>query len=73
MAEIDVTIRIDRDKTKELDHIVDRLRDLGLSDVQRQERFGIVHGRLPEAKLAEARAVPGIASLRKEKTFKALG
>ncbi len=72
MAELEVVIRIERDRAKETDGIVERLVGLGLSDVLRHERLGIVQGKLPAARLGEARAVPGVASVREGKTFRAL-
>jgi hypothetical protein len=72
MADIAVTIRVDKADAGTMDGIVERLRALGLADVQRQDRFGTLQGRLPAARLDEVRAVPGVASVREEKTFKAL-
>jgi hypothetical protein len=73
MADVEVVIRIDKERAEEADAAVERLVGLGLSEVLRQERFGIVHGRLPAARLDDARAVPGVASVRQGKAFKALG
>lgn len=72
MAELEVTIRVHQARAREIDGIVERLRALGLSNVQRHDRFGIVHGRLPAARLDAARAVPGVASVREGQSFRAL-
>lgn len=73
MPEVGVTIRVDEKDAAELSAVVKKLEALGLREVESRARFGIVHGRVERARLNDLKEVEGVASVREEKIFKALG
>jgi hypothetical protein len=73
MDEIEVTIRIEKDQAGSIDEIAGRLEALGLRNAARFERLRTICGRLDAERLSEARSVPGVASIRKDSRFRALG
>jgi hypothetical protein len=68
--ETDVTIRIDKGLSAKLDDIVDQLEKLGLSRVERHERFMMINGCIDADKLDELRAVEGVESVRQDRTYR---
>ena len=68
---IDVTIRIDKSKAPRLEQIVDALKSCGLEQVESHERFMIVNGSINADALDALRGVEGVASVRKDISYKA--
>lgn len=68
---IDVTIRIDQAEAGRMDEIVDALKSRGLGQVQSHQRFMIVNGSISPDALESLRTVEGVASVRKDATYKA--
>jgi hypothetical protein len=67
---VDVTIRIDKDQAGRLDEIVRALKACGLDRVESHARFMIVNGCASADSLEELRKVEGVASVRKDKTYR---
>lgn len=72
-GEVAVTIRIARDHLARFDEIVRLLAQLGLANAAPHARFGIVNGSLPAGRIAEARAVDGVASVQEDRVYRAQG
>jgi hypothetical protein len=68
---VDVTIRIRKDSANRLDEIVGHLRQAGLAQVERHDRFSIVSGTVEEGKVDALREVKGVASVRPDTTYRA--
>jgi len=72
MAEkVEVTIRIERSEESRMDEIVRALRNGGLNEVESHKRFMIVNGSVDEDAIEELRKVKGVASIRKDRIYKA--
>ena len=67
---VDVTIRIDQDQAGRLDEIVRALKACGLDRVESHARFMIVNGCVSADALDELRKVEGVASVRKDETYR---
>jgi len=67
---VDVTIRIDKDQAGRLDEIVRALKACGLDRVESHARFMIVNGCVSADALEELRKVEGVASVRKDETYR---
>jgi len=67
---VDVTIRIDQDQAGRLDEIVRALKACGLDRVESHARFMIVNGCVSADALEELRKVEGVASVRKDETYR---
>ena len=68
---IDVTIRIDKAQAGRLDEIVRALVASGLDRVESHARFMIVNGCVRAGGLDALRKVDGVASVRKDETYRA--
>ncbi|WP_192359557.1 hypothetical protein [Mesorhizobium mediterraneum] len=68
---IDVTIRIDKTEASHLSEILDALRSRGLDQVQSHERLMIVNGSVNSDAVDALRSVKGVASVRKDVTYRA--
>lgn len=68
---IDVTIRIDKAQAGRMDEIVRALTACGLDRVERHARFMIVNGCISADALDALRKVEGVASVRKDETYRA--
>lgn len=71
MADVDVTVVVEKERTDELPAVVERLESLGMKGVAKRERFGIVQGTIEESKLPEVGRVDGVKSVRQDRTYKA--
>jgi hypothetical protein len=69
---IDVTIRIDTAQAGRLDEIVRALIACGLDRVESHARFMIVNGCVSAGSLDALRKVEGVASVRKDETYRTL-
>jgi len=67
---VDVTVRIDKDKADRLEEIVRALKARGLDRVESHARFMIVNGCVSADALDELRKVEGVASVRKDETYR---
>jgi hypothetical protein len=67
---IDVTIRIDTAQAGRLDEIVQALIARGLDRVESHARFMIVNGCVSAGSLDALRKVEGVASVRKDETYR---
>lgn len=67
---VDVTIRIDKGHTADLDEIVRALKAAGLRKVEAHDRLGIVNGEVNAKSLDELRAVTGVASVREDQMYR---
>jgi len=67
---VDVTVRIDQDKAHRLDDIVRALKACGLDRVESHARFMIVNGCVSADALDDLRKVEGVASVRKDETYR---
>ena len=72
-GKIDVTIRIAQSEAGRLGEIVDALKSCGLGEVQSHARFLIVNGCVSPDALDTLRAIEGVASVRRDGTYKAQG
>jgi hypothetical protein len=71
MAEkVDVTIRIEESNKDRMDEIVEALKGVGLDRVESHKRFMIVNGSVNADALDALRRVKGVASVRKDSTYK---
>jgi hypothetical protein len=71
MAEkVDVTIRIEKSDQDRMDEIVEALKGSGLDRVESHKRFMIVNGSVNADALDALRRVKGVASVRKDSTYK---
>lgn len=71
MAEkVDVTIRIEKSDQDRMDEIVEALKGGGLDRVESHKRFMIVNGSVSADALDALRRVKGVASVRKDSTYK---
>ena len=71
MAEkVDVTIRIEKSDQDRMDEIVEALKVNGLDRVESHKRFMIVNGSVNADALDALRRVKGVASVRKDSTYK---
>ncbi len=71
MAEkVDVTIRIEKSDQDRMDEIVEALKGGGLDRVESHKRFMIVNGSVNADALDALRRVKGVASVRKDSTYK---
>jgi hypothetical protein len=71
MAEkVDVTIRIEEADKDRMDEIVEALKGGGLDRVESHKRFMIVNGSANADALDALRRVKGVASVRKDSTYK---
>lgn len=68
---VDVTIRIDKAHQGHLDTIVQTLRDHGLANIERHDRFLIVNGTVRAEKVPELGSVKGVASVREDRSYRA--
>jgi len=68
---IDVTIRIDQAQAGRIDEIVSALKACGLDRVESHARFMIVNGCVNADALDALRKVDGVASVRKDETYRA--
>jgi len=68
---IDVTIRIDKAQAGRMDEIVRALMACGLDRVEPHARFLVVNGCISADALEALRKVEGVASVRKDQTYKA--
>ncbi len=66
----DVTIRIDKAQAGRMDEIVRALIACGLDRVESHARFMIVNGCISADALDALRQVEGVASVRKDQTYK---
>ena len=67
---VDVTVRIEKDKADQMDEIVRKLKACGLDRVESHERFMIVNGCVSSDALDDLREVEGVASVRKDETYR---
>ena len=67
---VDVTIRIDKGAAGRLDEIVRALKQRGLDRVESHARFLVVNGSASADALDTLRAVEGVASVRKDQSYK---
>jgi hypothetical protein len=67
---VEVTIRIDTAQAGRLEEIVRALIASGLDRVESHARFMIVNGCVSADALDELRKVDGVASVRKDKTYR---
>jgi hypothetical protein len=67
---VDVTIRIDTAQAARLDEIVRALVASGLDRVESHARFMIVNGCVNAGSLDALRKVEGVASVRKDETYR---
>jgi hypothetical protein len=67
---VDVTIRIDTAQAGRLDEIVRALVASGLDRVESHARFMIVNGCVSAGSLDALRKVEGVASVRKDETYR---
>jgi hypothetical protein len=67
---IDVTVRINKDKADRLEEIVRALKACGLNRVESHARFMIVNGCVSADAIDELRKVEGVASVRKDETYR---
>jgi hypothetical protein len=67
---VDVTIRIDPSESGRLDDIVQDLKARGLDQVESHKRFMIVNGSIDADALAALQEVRGVASVRRDRTYK---
>ncbi|HEV2154363.1 hypothetical protein [Bradyrhizobium sp.] len=70
VEKVDVTIRIEKSDETRMGEIVDALKARGLNDVESHERFMIVNGSVDADALDELRKVKGVASVRRDSTYK---
>jgi hypothetical protein len=71
MAEkVDVTIRIEKSDQGRMDEIIEALKGGGLDHVESHKRFMIVNGSVSVDALDALRKVRGVASVRKDRTYK---
>jgi hypothetical protein len=68
---VDVTIRIDKAAAGRMDEIIGALKARGLDRVESHARFMIVNGSVQADALDALRDVKGVASVRKDQTYKA--
>jgi len=68
---IDVTIQIDKAQAGRMDEIVLALKACGLDQVESHARFMIVNGCVSADALDALRKVEGVASVRKDQTYRA--
>lgn len=72
MAEkVDVTIRIEKSDQDRMDEIIEALKGGGLDHVESHKRFMIVNGSVNADAVEALRSVKGVASVRKDITYKA--
>ena len=67
---VEVTVRIEKDKADQMDEIVRELKACGLDRVESHERFMIVNGCVSSDALDDLRKVEGVASVRKDETYR---
>ena len=67
---VDVTIRIDKQRSGQMDEIVRALEARGLSRIERHERFAMLNGSVSASRLDSLREVQGVASVRQDRTYK---
>jgi hypothetical protein len=67
---IDVTIRIEKAQVSRLEEIVRALVACGLDRVESHARFMIVNGCISADAVDSLRQVEGVASVRKDQTYK---
>jgi hypothetical protein len=67
---VEVTIRIDTAQAGRLDEIVQALIASGLDRVESHARFMIVNGCVSAGSLDALRKVKGVASVRKDETYR---
>ena len=68
---VDVTIRLNKDTADRLDDIVRALETSGLRNPDVHRRFLIVNGSVGAELIDELRTVEGVASVKKDQTYKA--
>lgn len=66
---INVTVRLERDQANRMDEIVQDLEKLGLSDIERRVRFGMVNGSVKAERIEALRKVKGVASVREDQVY----
>ena len=67
---IDVTIRIDARDASRFDEIVRALETSGLQDADVHKRFLTLNGTIAADRVADLRAIDGVASVREDRTYK---
>jgi hypothetical protein len=72
MSKIGVVVRVDKQHASEFTTIVSRLQTAGLDNVEKRDRFLMVHGDVEAEKLPHLRQTDGVASVREEQSYKAL-
>ena len=66
----DVTIRIDKARSGQMDTIVRDLESVGLERIERHDRFAVVNGCVNSDRLDSLRKVQGVASVREDRTYR---
>jgi hypothetical protein len=67
---IDVTIRIDARDAERFDEIVRALETSGLQKADVHRRFLTLNGSVAADRVADLRAIDGVASIREDRTYK---
>jgi len=68
---VDVTIRIEKGRARDLDEVVRALEASGLTGTERHDRFLIVNGSVDAEKLEALKRVAGVASVREDRVYRA--
>lgn len=67
---VDVTIRVDKEQAHRFDDVVRQLEAEGLASVEPHARFLMVNGSIAPDRLDRLRGVRGVASVRRDATYK---
>ena len=66
----DVTIRIEKAQSGQIDAIVRVLELLGLARIERHDRFAMINGSVDADRLDLLRQVKGVASVREDRIYR---
>ena len=71
LSKVNVTIRIDKQRSTSFGKIVQDLRTMGLTDVATHQRFLVINGSVANDRIDDLRNIDGVASVREDAAYKA--
>jgi hypothetical protein len=70
LYKVNVTIRIEKQRSTSFGEIVQDLRTAGLTDVATHQRLLVVNGSVANDRIDDLRNIDGVASVREDATYK---
>ncbi|MEZ4713423.1 MAG: hypothetical protein R3A44_39920 [Caldilineaceae bacterium] len=69
MKTVDLLITISDEFLVQIPALVEKLMEMGLTDIQVMSAVGIITGVLDEAKMADVAQMPGVAQVQRTQTY----